>query len=122
MGNRSGANANPARTGNTEVVTGVRDFEGQRLHILQIGLGTFGTVVQNLTDPEEGNHSVGWLMEGVSDTTQSLRSVSVEPVPEHVETLRPALQKLAKPIVMRAPRAYIKPDALLMFIRSGCFR
>ena len=102
QGHETGSNANPAQTGNTEVVTGVRDFQGQRLHILQIGLGTFGTVVQNLTDPKEGHHSVDWLMEGVSETTQSLRSVSVEPVPEHVETLRPALKKLPNSALVQA--------------------
>ena len=31
-------------------VEGVQDFAGQRLHVLQIGLGTYGTFVEHITD------------------------------------------------------------------------
>ena len=43
---------------NTDLIFGCREFKGKRLQVLQIGLGTFGTVVQNLTQPDDVNRSV----------------------------------------------------------------
>ena len=83
-------------------ITGLCDFEGQRLHILQIGLGTFGTVVQHVAELDDTHPGVRWLLEAVSDASPSLRSVGVEPVPEHVARLRPALRKLPRSALVQA--------------------
>ena len=88
--------------GTADPITGVHDFRGQRLHFLQIGLGTFGTVIQNLTKPEEVYAGVEWLLEAASDDSPLLRSVGVEPVPEHAARLRPYLQKLPHSALVQA--------------------
>eukprot|EP00927_Polykrikos_kofoidii_P012441 TRINITY_DN15360_c0_g1_i2.p1 TRINITY_DN15360_c0_g1~~TRINITY_DN15360_c0_g1_i2.p1 ORF type:complete len:383 (-),score=56.68 TRINITY_DN15360_c0_g1_i2:68-1177(-) len=65
-------------------------FGGKKLHALQIGLGTFGTFVQNLAgDWEEWDKMVHWLLESVSESRPSqFRGVAVEPVAEHVRRLQ----------------------------------
>lgn len=59
------------------------------MNAVQIGLGTFGTIVQNLAGrPDEWDAVVGWLLESTSETRpEHFRGVAVEPVPEHVERL-----------------------------------
>eukprot|EP00927_Polykrikos_kofoidii_P012443 TRINITY_DN15360_c0_g1_i5.p1 TRINITY_DN15360_c0_g1~~TRINITY_DN15360_c0_g1_i5.p1 ORF type:complete len:393 (-),score=66.68 TRINITY_DN15360_c0_g1_i5:68-1198(-) len=65
-------------------------FGGKKLHALQIGLGTFGTFVQNLAgDWEEWDSTVHWLLDSVSESKPSqFLGVAVEPVAEHVRRLR----------------------------------
>ena len=75
-------------------VYGNRDFQGQRLNVLQIGLGTYGTFLQNLAYPDQAHMSIAWLLKAVSDRSNSLLGVGVEPVPEHIGTLRPCLADL----------------------------
>ena len=77
-----------------ELVEGVRNFHGKRLNIIQIGLGTFGTFAQNLARPNEAYHPLTWIMEAASDNSPSMLAVGVEPVPEHVNALRPTLKSL----------------------------
>mmetsp|Transcript_79173 Transcript_79173/g.183710 ORF Transcript_79173/g.183710 Transcript_79173/m.183710 type:complete len:556 (+) Transcript_79173:72-1739(+) len=73
------------------LVTGKNNFDQSRLNMLQIGLGTFGTFVQNLTCPSEVYPNVSWLLDASSNNSRSLLAVGVEPVPEHVGRLRPLL-------------------------------
>lgn len=91
LGPRGGYAAEASGRG---LVTGCRDFEGYRLNILQIGLGTCRTFLQNLTDPSNSHQSVSWLLTAATDRSWRLRGVGVEPVPEHVEHLQPALESL----------------------------
>ena len=71
-------------------------FNGRSVHAVQIGLGTFGTFVQNLTgEKREWNHVIGWLLESTSEwRSMDFRGVAVEPVSEHVERLRPLIAEL----------------------------
>eukprot|EP00416_Gambierdiscus_australes_P036649 CAMPEP_0171105732 /NCGR_PEP_ID=MMETSP0766_2-20121228/63315_1 /TAXON_ID=439317 /ORGANISM="Gambierdiscus australes, Strain CAWD 149" /LENGTH=321 /DNA_ID=CAMNT_0011566663 /DNA_START=11 /DNA_END=973 /DNA_ORIENTATION=- len=84
------------------VITGVHDFDQKRLNMLQIGLGTFGTFVQNLTCPSEIYPNVSWLLEASSDSSPGLLAVGVEPVPEHIGRLRPLLQHLPRACLVQA--------------------
>lgn len=70
--------------------------------MLQIGLGTFGNFLQNLTDPDEVYAPVQWLLEASSNPSCSLLGVGVEPVSEHVERLAPALRELPNSSLVRA--------------------
>ena len=85
-----------------ELVEGMRDFNGKRLNIIQIGLGTFGTFAQNLARPNEVYHPLTWIMEAASDNSPSMLAVGVEPVPEHVNALRPTLKSLPNASIVRA--------------------
>ena len=85
-----------------EIVTGVQHHRGQRLHILQIGLGTFNTFVHNLTDPDEEHWNLTWLLGASSNRSKDLLGVGVEPVPEHVSRLRPALKSLPNASLVQA--------------------
>ena len=55
------------------------------MHVLQIGLGSFGTVTQNLAEPNDAFPALSWLMEAATDQSTSMRVVGVEPVPEHAK-------------------------------------
>ena len=88
--------------GADELVEGVRNFSGKRLNIIQIGLGTFGTFAQNLARPSEAYYPLSWIMEAVSDNSLSMLAVGVEPVPEHVNALRPILKSLPNATIVRA--------------------
>ena len=60
-------------------------FHGKHLNVVQIGLGTFGTFVQNLAR-EESDASIKWLLRACSETyPERLSGVAVEPVREHLE-------------------------------------
>ena len=65
-------------------------FGGAKLHFVQIGLGTFGTFIQNLVGRhDEWDKSFAWLLEAVSETRPWMfLGAAVEPVPEHVDRLR----------------------------------
>jgi len=84
--------------------TSAGGFGGQRAHVVQIGLGTFATVVQNLAgEPHEWDPVIAWLLEAVSETrAESLRVVAVEPVLEHVQRLRRLASKLPEVRLVQA--------------------
>jgi len=71
-------------------------FGGKRLHAVQIGLGTFGTVVQNLAgEPHDWDPVIYWLLKTASEVRpRYFRGVSVEPVAEHIKRLRPYSDRL----------------------------
>jgi len=58
--------------------------------MVQIGLGTFATVVQNLAgEPSEWDPVIAWLLESLGEVEPDrIRAVGVEPVREHVQRLR----------------------------------
>mmetsp|Transcript_109764 Transcript_109764/g.321347 ORF Transcript_109764/g.321347 Transcript_109764/m.321347 type:complete len:368 (-) Transcript_109764:74-1177(-) len=65
-------------------------FSGAKINAVQIGLGTFATIIQNLVGRrDEWDPIIGWLLQAVSETDpQRFRGVAVEPVSEHVKRLR----------------------------------
>ena len=87
---------------NDELITGVPDFHGQRLNILQIGLGTFGTFFHNLTASDKVYSGVAWLLEATSNSSKELLGVGVEPVPEHARRLHPIMRSLPNTTVVQA--------------------
>ena len=94
MGDDSGGGAVP--------VYGNKGFHGQRLNVLQIGLGTYGTFLQNLAYPDHAHMSIAWLLKSVSDQSNSFLGVGVDPVPEHIGTLRPCLEDLPNTSLVQA--------------------
>jgi len=84
------------------VVYGKQYFYQKKLNMLQIGLGTFSTFVQNFTCPEEVHPTVSWLLDATSDKSNGLLAVGVEPVPEHVSRLVPKLKHLRNSALVQA--------------------
>ena len=72
------------------------DFEGKRVHVVQIGLGTNSTVVQNLEGAKhEWCSSIDWLMGSMSEQHPlHLSGIAVEPVAELVDSLWNSAQLL----------------------------
>ena len=83
-------------------VFGCRNFEGRRLNVLQIGLGTFATFVHNLTGQGEMYTDIEWLMSAASTNSTDLLAVGVEPIQEHVKSLVTALQSLPNASLVQA--------------------
>lgn len=104
------------------LVDGLPDFGGQRLNILQIGLGTFGTFLQNLTKPQEVYPVVSWLLEAASNSSTNLLGVGVEPVPEHVERLQPLLRWLPNAALVRAAVGSMDQDVEVHAITPERYR
>ena len=71
-----------------------QDFKGKRVNVVQIGLGTFGTFVQNLAG-DECDGCIKWLLEACSERCpESVSGVAVEPVAEHIDHLRIVARRL----------------------------
>lgn len=85
-----------------DVTHGLQNFEWQRLHVLQIGLGTFGTVVENLANSCNSCGTVAWLLEAASNKSHTLLTVGVEPMPHHLARLRPFLGSLPNTALVEA--------------------
>ena len=66
-----------------------RCFGGNRVNVVQIGLGTFGTFIQNLAGrSDEWSNNVKWLLDACSiQRTGRISGGAVEPVREHVDRL-----------------------------------
>ena len=69
-------------------------FNGAKLNFLQIGLGTFGTFIDNLTDARAVSPEVSLLLHATRVRSQWLKGVGVEPVPRYVERLTSNLAAL----------------------------
>ena len=83
-----------------DLVIGRQNFGWKRLNILQIGLGTFFTFVDNLTNPSAASP---WLCDLLGPChSNQLFGVGVEPVSKHVERLRPRIQQLENTTLVRA--------------------
>ena len=63
---------------------------------MQIGLGTFGTLVQNLAGgSKEWNAAMAWLLGATSEQRpEHFRGVAVEPVKDHVDRLQRVVDRL----------------------------
>ena len=69
---------------------GAQDFHGCSVHIVQIGLGTNSTFIQNLVSSRDWDEGLDWILQIVGDVSpMCLAGVAVEPVGEHVEALLP---------------------------------
>ena len=83
-----------------------KGFGGRRIHAVQIGLGTFATVVQNLVGrPAEWDPTVSWLLGATSAgerRPELFQGVAVEPVSEHWERLRKLAHKFPQLRVVQA--------------------
>ena len=66
------------------------------MNVVQIGLGTFGTFIQNLAgERHESDNMISWLLKSCSERQPSrVTGVSVEPVPEHIQGLRAHARRL----------------------------
>ena len=66
------------------------DFAGKRIHVVQVGLGTNSTFIQNLGGLQrDWCATIDWLMETVSEGSPArVNGVGVEPVAEHAEAMR----------------------------------
>ena len=83
-------------------VSGVHTFQCQRLHLLQVGLGTFNTFLRNTCDKDEEYPLLTWLLQAVGDQSKNLRGVGVEPVSEHIANLQSSLQQLPNSTLVQA--------------------
>ena len=69
-------------------------FGGKRVSVVQIGLGTFGTFMQNLVGDEK-DCCIDWLLGACSEKTRAkVTGIAVEPMPEHIDRLRPVASQL----------------------------
>ena len=64
-------------------IKGVSDFKGEKLNVLQIGLGTYKTIFDG---------GLAWLQQTSSNTSNSLSGVCIEPVAEHFKKYEPYLE------------------------------
>ena len=72
------------------MIYGTHDFDGRRVHIVQIGLGTNSTFIQNFASSRDWDKGLDWILQIVSDVSpECLTGVAVEPASEHVESLLP---------------------------------
>ena len=69
-------------------------FNGAKLNFLQIGLGTFGTFIDNLTDVHAASPEISVLLQASQSRSQCLKGVAVEPVPRYAERLSSCLAAL----------------------------
>ena len=94
------------------VSRGCENFHGERLHVLQIGLGTNKTFIQHLTG-NEWSECISWLLESVSENSASLRGVGVEPASDPFEKLVPELKDLSNATLVQAAIGRENGDAYL---------
>jgi hypothetical protein len=68
----------------------VAGFKGERVHAVQIGLGTHGTFPENIVGTWcERDPLIAWLSRSLSDARWNhFRCIVVEPVPEHINRVR----------------------------------
>lgn len=80
-------------------------FDGRTVNVVQVGLGTNATFIQNIGAPEEWDRSIHWMMRCVSEQRPgSITGIGVEPVEEHVQNLQrgPALKAPGVAVVCAA--------------------
>ena len=75
------------------LITGVDDFEGKQVHIIQIGLGTNATFIQNMSEwYDAGDLGLDWLMHCMTcKDGVHVKGVAVEAMPDHVAGLKPLI-------------------------------
>ena len=103
-------------------VKGMQNFFGQRLHMLQIGLGTFATFVQELHTYEEKNKCfLSWLLSAVTDNSLLIRAVGVEPREDYVSRLTPLMLKdLPNSSLVQAALVSQNMEVVMHMLTPGC--
>lgn len=78
--------------------TSLHNFGNQRLHVIQIGLGTNATFLHNIVGEwNEWNRTIDWLLRASSlDWSQKtqINAIAIEPVAEHANTARKLAEQL----------------------------
>ena len=72
------------------------DFEGEKINVVQIGLGTNATFIQNCAgERDDRDVNIDWLQWACSEHRQNrVRGIAVEPVTELVNALRGPVDRI----------------------------
>ena len=84
---------------------GPSDFEGAKLHVVQVGLGDNKTFIQNLCgkDADLSDYHMDWLLRSVGETSLGhFSGIGVEPVPEHCLALKDVGNHLPRVALLQA--------------------
>merc|ERR1719215_1511560 len=86
-------NGNPSHNDDDDwsaVRCGPRGFEDRIVNVIQVGLGTNATFIQNICGgDEEWDRSIHWMLKCVSEQRPGkITGIGVEPVEEHVLSLQ----------------------------------
>lgn len=80
------------------MIYGKHNFDNRLVHIVQIGLGTNSTFIQNFANSCDWDERLEWILQIVKPCRhgdcKSIAGVAVEPVSEHVKALMPWVKKL----------------------------
>ena len=95
---------------------GYRNFAGQNLHFLQIGLGNNTTFIQNIAGQlSEWSYNVDWLWQAASEWRWDIvRGVGVEPVGHLINRHRPLLQWLPNVELVQAAVSDVEAEGMEM--------
>lgn len=96
-----------------------KPYGGERVHAVQIGLGTFGTFIQNLAGRRgDWDKLISWLLESTSASglPSEFKGVAVEPVSEHVLRLRRLESKLPQVTLVQAAIGDADVDSVEMHV------
>ena len=95
---------------------GAKDFHGCKIHIVQIGLGTNSTFIQNYVSPRDWDDGLDWMLQVVGDVSPScLAGVAVEPACEHVQALLPRIIELLPCVAIVQVAIGDKDETLQLF-------
>ena len=97
---------------------GHRNFAGQNLHFLQIGLGNNTTFIQNIAGQlSEWSYNVDWLWQAASEWRWDIvRGVGVEPVGHLIHRHRPLLQWLPNVELVQAAVSDTEAEGMEMHV------
>ena len=99
------------------VIIGKHDFGGSRVHVVQIGLGTNCTFIQNFAGSNKcWDAGIHWVLQSVSTDLSPLvlTGVAVEPVVDHAKVLVPMMEFLPNVAMVQCAIGY-KDDVLRMY-------
>ena len=104
------------RRSSESTIIGKKDFGGCRVHVVQIGLGTNCTFIQNFAGSKKcWDSGIHWVLQSVSTdlSPQVLTGVAVEPVVEYVTVFEPMMKFLPNVAMVQCAIGY-KDDVLKM--------
>ena len=69
---------------------GCADFQECPVNVVQVGLGTNATFIQNVCGSHDHwNQNIHWMLKCVSERRScAIKGIGIEPVEEHVQTLQ----------------------------------
>ena len=97
---------------------GYRNFAGQNLHFLQIGLGNNTTFIQNIAGQlSEWSYNVDWLLQAASEWRHdSVRGVGVEPVGHLIRRHRRLLKWMPNVELVQAAVSDVEAEGMEMHL------